>query len=100
MKATSTDPTAERLAAALLGLFFALFGWFTLWQGGVSLGGKRGGSSFVDGGAASVVAAASLVVAGLGCAMVLRSFKAGSAAYWWSALVLFAPPVAFALWRA
>lgn len=100
MKSPSADPTAERLAAGLIALFFALFGWFTLWQGGVTLGGKRGGTSFVDGSAANWVAAVSLMVAGLGCAMVLRSFKAGRAAYGWSALCLFVPPVAFALWCA
>ena len=35
MKPLAQDPTAGRLAAGLLTAFFALFGWFTLWQGGV-----------------------------------------------------------------
>ena len=43
------DKTAERLAIAIVLVFLLGFGWLTLLQGGMTLKGKSGHESFVDG---------------------------------------------------
>jgi hypothetical protein len=91
------DPTAERIAAALLAVFFLLFGWFTLIQGGISLGGKSGRSVLVDGNAGLGVAVFTFLVAAMGVAMLLKSLRADRKAYWLGAALVLLPPLVFVL---
>ena len=97
MPPTKPDPTAERIAAALLAAFFLLFGWYTLWQGGITLGGKSGRSVFVDGHASLAIASFAFMVAAAGLAMLLKSLQAGRMAYWTGAALLWLPPAMFVL---
>jgi hypothetical protein len=99
MKPPMQTPTAERLIAGLLATFFALFGWFDLWQGGITLKGKSGAVRFVDGRAGLAVAAFAFVVAALGVAMLLRTFKVHRSAYYTAGVVLALPPILFLLLR-
>lgn len=99
MKPPAQDPTAERLAAGLLTAFFALFGWFTLWQGGVTLKGKRGATSFVDGYSGMLVAGFAFFVATLGLALLLRSFEVKRQAYYVGGAVMLLPPLLFVLFH-
>ena len=99
MKPPARDPTAERLAAGLLTAFFALFGWFTLWQGGITLKGKSGATSFVDGHAGMLVAGCAFFVATLGLALLLRSFEANRPAYYIGGAVVLVPPLVFVLFH-
>ncbi len=100
MNPPAQDPTAERLAAGLLTAFFALFGWFALWQGGVALKGKSSATSFVDGHAEMLVAGFAFIVATLGVALLLRSFKANRPAYCIGGVVVLVPPLVFVLLHA
>ena len=93
------DPTAARLAAGLLTVFFLLFGWFTLWQGGITLKGKSGATSFVDGHAGLAVAAFAFLVAGVGLAMLLRSLEANRAVHCLAGAAVLVPPLLFVLLR-
>lgn len=97
MKPSAQDPTAARIAAALLTAFFALFGWFTLWQGGVTLKGKSGATSFVDGHAGMLVAGFAFFGAIIGVALLLRSFEANRRAYYIGGAVVLVPPLLFVL---
>ena len=99
MKPPAKDPTAERLAAGLLTAFFALFGWFTLWQGGVTLKGKSGATSFVDGHAGMLVAGFAFFVATLGVSLLLRSFNVNRQAYCVGGAVVLVPPLVFVLFH-
>ena len=99
MKPPAQDPTAERLAAGLLTAFFALFGWFTLWQGGVTLKGRSGATSFVDGHAGILVAGFAFIVATMGLALLLRSFEANRPAYYIGGAVMLLPPLLFVLFH-
>ena len=99
MSAPKPDPSAERIAAALLAVFFFLFGWYTLWQGGIILGGKSGRSVFVDGYASLVIAAFAFMVVTMGLALLLKSLRAGRKAYWTGAALMLLPPVVFVLLR-
>ena len=99
MKPPARVPTAERLAAGLLTAFFALFGWFTLWQGGVTLKGKSGATSFVNGYAGMLVAGFAFFVATLGLALLLRSFEANRPAYYIGGAVVLVPPLVFVLFH-
>lgn len=47
---------AERLAAGVVALFFVFFGWTILLNGGVSLRGKSGAVSYIDGNAGIALA--------------------------------------------
>jgi hypothetical protein len=93
------DPTAERLAAALLAGFFALFGWFTLWQGGITLKGRSGATSFVSGAAGQAVAALALAVAGFGIALFLRSFRVPRPVRLLAFALLLGPALLLVFWR-
>ena len=93
------DPTAERLAGGLLASFFALFGWFTLWQGGITLKGRSGATSFVGGAAGLAVAALALLVAGFGVALFLKSWKAPRATQGLAFALLLGPALVLLLWH-
>ena len=99
MNPSAQDPTAGRLAAGLLTTFFALFGWFTLWQGGVALKGKSGATSFVDGHAGILVAGFAFIVATMGLALLLRSFEANRPAYYIGGVMMLLPPLLFVLFH-
>ena len=99
MTSNKQDPTAERVSSAILAVFFLLFGWYTLWQGGISLGGKSGRSVFVDGYASLAIAAFAFMVATMGLALLLKSLRAGRKAYWTGAALMLLPPVVFVLLR-
>ena len=97
MSLPKPDPTAERIAAALLAVFFFLFGWYTLMQGGITLRGKNGHISFVDGYLGLAVAGFTFLVANLGVALLLRSLDASRRTYWLCSGIVLLPPLVFAL---
>lgn len=99
MKTPEQDSLAEQLMASLLATFFALFGWFTLWQGGVTLKGKSGAVSFVGGRAGVAVAGFAFVVATFGVALLLRSCRANRQAFYLAGAVVLLPPMVFVLVR-
>jgi hypothetical protein len=91
------DPTGERIASGLLAGFFTAFAWFALWQKGITLKGKSGATSFVDGNAGLVVAAFALLFGCVGVALLLRSFRAARTTYFISFALLLVPALALAL---
>ena len=97
MTSPKPDPTAERIAAALLAVFFFLFGWYTLMQGGITLRGKSGLTSFVGGYLGLAVAGFTFLVATLGVALLLRSLDSGRRTYWIGSSIVLLPPLVFAL---
>lgn len=99
MNPPAKDPTAERIAASILAIFFGLFGWFTLGQGGISLKGKSGATSFVSGWAGVAVAALAFMVAIFGVTLFLRSLKSSRPTYYYSWAIVLLPPLAYVLLR-
>jgi len=99
MEPPAQDSTAERLVAALLMVCFALLGWFDLWQGGITLKGKSGATSFVGGRAGLAVAGIAFLVATFGLALLLRSFKAKHGTRLAAGAALLVPPVVYALFH-
>jgi hypothetical protein len=99
MKPPGQDPTGERIASGLLAGFFTAFAWFALWQKGITLKGKSGATSFVDGNAGLVVAAFALLFGCVGVALLLRSFRAARTTYFISFALLLVPALALALTR-
>ena len=99
MKTPTPSPSAERLASGLLAAFFAAFGWFALWQQEITLKGKNGATSLLTGSAAQAVGAAAFVFSALGLVLLLRSFSAGRLTTITAFVVLFLPPIIYAVIR-
>ncbi len=95
MNPPAKDPTVERIAASILAIFFGLFGWFTLGQGGVTLKGKSGATSFVNGWAGIAVAGLAFMVATFGVTLFLHSFKTSRSTYYFCWAILLLPPLAY-----
>ena len=93
------DSSAIRVAALILAVFFLAFGWFTIWQGGVSLHGKSGASTFVDGRMGLAVAGFAVLLASVGVALLLGSFGARRKVRWICSGLVLALPVVFQLLR-
>lgn len=91
------DPTAERLAIAILTLFLIGYGWFDLWQGGIAVKGRNGAVSYAEGGYALAIAAGAFLFAALVSLLLARSMRLPRAGI---ALVLGAilvPPLVYVL---
>lgn len=95
MTSPSPYPTAERIIACILAIFFACFGWVTLVQGGITLKGKRGVVSFVNGWPGVAVAGLAFLVAGFGVSLLLRSCKVGRSVHYIAWAIVLVPPVAY-----
>lgn len=66
-----TDRTGERIAFAIMSLFFYAFGWIALLEQGISIAGKRHpGSAYVTGNWSLFVAVIS-IAAGILCGVLL-----------------------------
>ena len=100
MEKPPASRTGERVTAGLLAVFFEAMGWFTLLQGGISLKGKSGHSSFVDGGMGLVMALFFFLVSAFGVALLLRSLDARRSTYTLAAVLLLLPPLVFVAVRA
>ena len=100
MEKSPASRTGERVAAGLLAVFFEAMGWLTLLQGGISLKGKSGHSSFVDGSMSLVMALFFFLVSALGVALLLRSLGARRNTYALAAVLLLLPPLVFIVVRA
>lgn len=97
MKNEAKDKTAERLAIAIVLVFLLGFGWLTLLQGGITLKGKSGHESFVDGRLGIATAGFDFLIAAL-CALLLgKSFNAHSRTYAILLVGVLVPPVIFLL---
>jgi hypothetical protein len=99
MNLPSQDPLAERVAASILAIFFAFFGWFDLVQGGIALKGRSGHISFVDGWVGIAVAGLAFLVAAFGVSILLRTFKASRSTHYFGWVIMLLPPVFFILFR-
>ena len=97
MNPPAPDPTGTRIAAGVLTAFFAAYGWFTLWQGGIDLKGRSGHATFVSGLTGIAVAFGAFLIAALGLALLTRSLGAGRRSYVVAVLVLLLPPILYAL---
>ena len=99
MDLPSRNPLAERIIASIMATFFALFGWFDLLQGGITLKGRNGHTSFVDGWVGIAVAGLAFLVATFGVSLLLRTFRASRSTHYFSWVILLLPPVFFILFR-
>jgi len=99
MTRPSHNPLAERVIASTMAAFFALFGWFDLLQGGITLKGRSGRTSFVDGWVGIAVAAFAFLIAIFGVSLLLRTFKVRRSTYYFSWAIMLLPPVFFILFR-
>lgn len=90
---------AERLASGVVALFFVAFGWIILLNGGVSLKGKSGAVSFVDGYAGIALAGGMFFFGALLALLLARTlgFNRQRAAMLVALVVV--PPLLFLLWR-
>jgi hypothetical protein len=98
MKDGAPGSAADRLATGLVAAFFAVFGWFTLLQGGVGLKGRSGEMSHVTGGFGIAVACAAFLFATLAALLFSRSLGLGRRGAAIVSAVLLVPPAAFILW--
>ena len=100
MEKSPATRMGERIAAGLLAVFFEAMGWLTLLQGGITLKGKSGRTSFVDGSMSLVLALSFFLVSALGVALLLRSLGARRSTYGLAAVLLLLPPLVFVAVRA
>ena len=91
--------SVERLAVALLAGGFALLGWLTLWQGGMSVKAQSGLVTFIDGRPGRVVAALCFCAAAISLLLFLRSFKPGRLVNMLALAVLLIPPMFYMMAR-
>lgn len=91
------DKTGERLAFAILMLFMVGFGWLNLLQGGISLKGKSGDTTFVTGTAGLAVATGTFVIGALVSLLMARSFGLGRVGTISLAMAILLPPLVFVL---
>lgn len=95
MASRSTDPTATRVAWALMTVFFTSLGWYTLWHGGIELAGKSGRTSFVSGIAGTGVACVAFGVAAAGLLLIARTFDMTLRGRALALACLLAPPILY-----
>ena len=87
-----------RCAFIGLALFWAAAGWYVVLEGGFASTPKRSVHTvFVAGWGAVVMAATMLLLAVVSGSVVLQSLRARPAAYAMLALLVFAPPLVYAL---
>ena len=91
----TTGTFAERFITGLMTLFFMASGWFVLLNGGVSLKGKSGAVSFVDGNAGIAVAGFAFFIAALMGLMFARCLNLGMKASIVLISIIIVPPILF-----
>jgi hypothetical protein len=98
MRNQNASNFAVCLVTALLTTFLVALGWFTVWQGGITLKGKSGHLSYVGGGYATAFALGVFLIAAFSGLVLARAFGLGRLG---TALVLatiIAPPVIYLIW--
>lgn len=95
MPTRTTDPTATRVASAIMTAFFASLGWYTLWHGGIELAGKSGRTSFVSGAAGVAVAFGAFGVAALGLLLIMKTVDMTGRGRAIAIACLLAPPILY-----
>ena len=88
----------ERLAVGVVGLFFVVFGWIILLNGGVSLKGKRGAVSYIDGNAGITLACGMFFFGALLALLLARTLGLNRHRAAMLVALVVVPPLLFVLW--
>lgn len=91
----AADPTATRVTWALMTVFFASLGWYTLWHGGIELAGKSGRTSFVAGPTGLLVAFGAFGIASAGLLLVTKTFDMARRGQVIAVVCLLLPPILY-----
>ena len=90
---------AERLASGVVTLFFVVFGWIILLSGGVSLKGKSGAVSYIDGNAGIALACGMFFFGALLALLLARTLRLNRQRTAMLVAMAVVPPLVFLLWR-
>jgi hypothetical protein len=97
MRNQNASNFAQCVVTILLTAFLVALGWFTLWQGGISLKGKSGHITYVGGGFATAFAIGAFFFAAISALLLGKAFGLGRLAYVVLIALVLLPPVAYLL---